>query len=133
MRLEKPQNQPSAELPKPDCRKLLSKPITVLNADNDNGHKTFFGYAKNISRSGMMIGTTNPRELGTRYRLEIPIPEPVNVTAICDCEVVWTRVWHKELCHDPGMGLRFIDLPREVATAIEDWIEHETMARMLLN
>ena len=132
MRLENHQNE-TPELAKPDSRKLLSKPITVLNAQSDNGNKTFFGYAKNISRSGMMIGTTNPRELGTKYRLEIPLPEPVNMTAVCDCEVVWTKVWEKGRCHDPGMGLRFIDLPSEVARAIEEWIERESMARMLLN
>ena len=132
MRLENHQND-SHEASKPDSRKLLSKPITVLNATNDNGHRTFFGYAKNISRSGMMIGTTNPRELGTKYRLEIPLPEPVNMTAVCDCEVVWTKVWEKGRCYDPGMGLRFIDLPSDVASATEDWIERESMARMLLN
>lgn len=132
MRLEKSQTQP-ADIPNPDSRKQLSRPITVLKADNDHGPKTFFGYAKNISRSGMMIGTTNPRELGSRFRLEIPLPEPVNVTAICDCEVVWTKVWQKGLCHNPGMGLRFLDLPTEVASAIESWIERESMASMLLN
>jgi hypothetical protein len=132
MRLENRQNE-SSEFPKPDSRKRLSRPITVLKADNSNGPKTFFGYVKNISRSGMMIGTTNPRELGTKYRLEIPFPEPVNVTAVCDCEVVWTKVWEKGRCHDPGMGLRFLDLPAEVASAIEDWIQRETMASMLLN
>ncbi len=132
MRLENRHTEQS-EFPKPDSRKRLSKPITVLNADNSNGHKTFFGYVKNISRSGMMIGTTNPRELGTKYRLEIPFPDPVNVTTVCDCEVVWTKVWEKGRCHDPGMGLRFLDLPTDVAAAIEDWIERETMASMLLN
>ncbi len=132
MRLENRQNE-SSEIPKPDSRKRLSRPITVLKADNSNGHKTFFGYVKDISRSGMMIGTTNPRALGTKYRLEIPFPEPVNVTAVCDCEVVWTKVWEKDRCHDPGMGLRFLDLPTEVASAIEEWIQRETMASMLLN
>ena len=132
MRLEKHQNQ-SSEFPNPDSRKQLSRPITVLKADDGGGHKTFFGYAKNISCSGMLIGTTNPRELGTRYRLEIPLPEPVNTIAICDCEVVWTQAWEKGRCHDPGMGLRFLDLPSEIASAIEDWIELETMAHFLLN
>ena len=75
MRLENRQNE-SSEFPKPDSRKRLSRPITVLKADNSNGQKTFFGYVKNISRSGMMIGTTNPRELGTKYRLEIPFQNP---------------------------------------------------------
>lgn len=132
MRLENRQDH-GVDLPKPDSRKQLSKPITILNADHGDGHRTFFGYAKNISRSGMMIGTTNPRELGARYRLEISLPEPVNATAVCDCEVVWTKVWEKDRCHDPGMGLRFIDLPSDIASAIQQWIERETMASMLLN
>ena len=132
MRLENSQTQPT-DIPNPDSRQLLSRPITVLKADNSDGPKTFFGYAKNISRSGMMIGTTNPRELGAKYRLEIPLPDPVNVVAICDCEVVWTKVWEKGRCHDPGMGLRFIDLSPVVAAAIEEWVERESMAAALLH
>lgn len=128
-RLDNPTTEPS----QPEPRRHLAVPITVLKVDADHGPKTFFGYAKNISRHGMMIGTTNPREPGSRYRLEIPLPEPLNVVARCTCEVVWQRCWNKEECHEPGMGLRFLDLPEEIAAAIEAWISHESLEEILWN
>jgi hypothetical protein len=42
---------------------------------------------------------------------------------ICECEVVWTRQWAKKDCHEPGMGLRFLDLPEHVGDAIDEWIQ----------
>ena len=130
MRLGKTQTQPESTL-QLDCRSNLAAPITVLNTDGNGGPKTFFGYAKNISRSGMMIGATHPKEPGTRFLLEIPLPEPINQTAVCKCEVVWKREWSKNVCHEPGMGLRFLDMPEEVATAIESWVTHQTLQHQL--
>lgn len=115
----------------PDGRTPLHSPITVLRTDGNGGPKTFFGYAKNISRSGMLIGATRPQEPGTRFLLEIPFPDPVNRVAICTCEVVWKREWAKRKCHEPGMGLRFIDLPEDIASAIDTWLELEVLQDQL--
>jgi hypothetical protein len=117
----------------PDIRTALHKPITVLKTDGNGGSKTFFGYAKNISRGGMMIGATNPREPGSRFLLEIPLPDPINLVVTCKCEVVWKRQWVKNSEHEPGMGLRFIDLPEDIAAAIDDWVERRTLQRQLWN
>ena len=114
-----------------DDRAPLRAPITVLRTDGNGGPKTFFGYAKNISRSGMMIGATSPKEPGTKFLLEIPLPEPINRTATCTCEVVWKREWAKHHPHEPGMGLRFLDLPDEIGTEIERWIETESLRQQL--
>ena len=119
------------DIPQPDHRKQLTIPITVLKADSDDSPKTFFGYAKNISRTGMMIGTTNPRDLGSRFRLEIPLPSPLNVVATCECEVVWSRRWAKNAEIEPGMGLRFLDLPEEIAAAIDKWIRRDRERHLL--
>ena len=130
MQLGNHQPEPQHSLPTDD-RKFLQAPITVLKTDGNGGPKTFFGYAKNISSSGMMIGATSPKEPGSRFLLEIPLPEPLNMVATCTCEVVWKRDWEKKKCHEPGMGLRFVDLPEEVASAIETWVERETLRRQL--
>lgn len=114
-----------------DVRKSLPAPITVLRSDREGGSKTFFGYAKNISRTGMMIGTTNPRELGSRFRLEIPLPSPIRMVATCECEVVWSRRWAKKADSEPGMGLRFLDLPEEIAAAIDEWVRSDRERHLL--
>ena len=130
MNLGKRELEPQPNFP-PDERVPLPAPITVLKSDGNGGPKTFFGYAKNISRSGMMIGATSPKEPGTRYILEIPLPDPLNLVATCTCEVVWKREWEKRKCHEPGMGLRFIDLPEDIAAAIDNWLRTEALEQQL--
>ena len=123
-----PEPQPTVLI---EDRKPLPAPLTILKTDGNGGPKTFFGYAKNISRSGMMIGATRPKEPGSRFLLEITLPEPLNLVATCTCEVVWKREWAKKKCNEPGMGLRFVDLPEEIAAAIDNWVERETLAQQL--
>ena len=55
------------------------------------------------------------------------------MVARCECEVVWKRTWAKEDQHRPGMGLRFLDLPEEAATAIEEWVEREARTELRLS
>ena len=53
--------------PKGDQRKKLRSPLLILKVRvEDGGGKAFFGYAKNISRSGIFIASTNPRAPGSR-------------------------------------------------------------------
>lgn len=111
-----PDNRPSA-----DTRKHLRAPMIVYRLRFDDGQRTFFGYSKNISRSGMFIATVNPREPGSLFKVEIPLPPPLNRTVTCTCEVVWTRQYSPRSPLEPGMGMKFNDLPEEVAAAIDSW------------
>lgn len=108
-----------------DQRGSLRSPLIVLKVKVDEGKTCFFGYAKNISRSGMFIATANPREPGSRFQVEIPLPPPLNRTVRCACEVVWQRQFSKKSSHEPGMGLRFLDLPDDTADAIHDWVKSQ--------
>lgn len=110
---------------KSDPRKNLRSPLIALRVRMDDGQKSFFGYTKNISRSGIFIGTVNPREPGSQFRVEIPLPAPLNRTVECTCEVVWKRHFTKGAPYEPGMGLRFTDLPEEIAIAIATWIDSQ--------
>jgi len=127
------QKRKTDEVPHADSRQALRSPITVLHTDAPDGHKTFFGYAKNLSKSGMMIGTINPREPGSQFWVEFLLPEPVNRLARCHCEVVWQRRYSRENQYDPGMGLRFLDLPADMAKAIDDWIHELERQELLLS
>jgi uncharacterized protein (TIGR02266 family) len=113
---EKPQ-QPQGE-----PRRNLRSPLLVLRVRLDDGRKTFFGYAKNIGRGGIFIATVNPKEPGTRFQVEIPLPAPLCRNLQCFCEVVWKRDFSPNSLYEPGMGLKFIDLPDEHAVRIDQWV-----------
>jgi len=108
-----------------DQRKSLRSPLLVLKVKVDSGRKSFFGYAKNISKSGMFIATTNPRDAGSRFQVEIPLPTPLNRTVDCTCEVVWNRQFSRKSEQEPGMGLRFCDLEETIARDIDTWVRQQ--------
>ncbi len=107
---------------KPDLRKRLRAPLLVTKVRMDPGGRIFFGYAKNLSRGGIFIATTNPRDAGSRFELEMDLPAPLNLPLRCTCEVVWKREFSRKSPYEPGMGLKFLDLPEETAQRIEQWI-----------
>lgn len=110
---------------KGDKRARLRAPLLVLKVRLEDGGKVFFGYARNLSRSGIFIATTNPREPGSRFKVEIPLPAPIGQIVQCSCEVVWKREFSLKSRYEPGMGLKFLDLPEEVATLIENWVAEQ--------
>lgn len=107
---------------RPDRRKQLRAPLIVRRVKLDVPDRTFFGYTKNLSRSGMFIASTNPRQPGSRFRVEIPLPPPLDRRVECECEVVWHRLYSRTAAYEPGMGLRFLDLPEGIADSIDEWI-----------
>ena len=107
----------------PDKRKNLRAPLIVLKVKLDDGNKAFFGYAKNISRSGLFIATVNPKEPGSTFRIEIPLPEPINHKIQCEAEVVWKRYYTRGGPNEPGMGMKFNNMPEHLAELIDLWVQ----------
>jgi c-di-GMP-binding flagellar brake protein YcgR len=118
------EEQPTQEAKEAQNRKHLRSPMIILNIINAGGSKTFFGYGKNISLGGMFIGTVNPREIGAHFRLEIPLPAPILKVVQCECEVVWNRQFSKGSTLEPGMGLKFLDLPESDGESIDRWVRY---------
>ena len=117
------QEQPPPFLPEgEDQRQYLRVPLIVYRVRLDDGHRSFFGYSRNISRGGLFISTVNPREPGSRFEVEIPLPPPHQRLLRCHCEVAWVRRFDPRSLDPPGMGLRFLDLAEVEAEAIEAWI-----------
>lgn len=107
----------------PDKRRDLRTPLIVLKVKLDDGKKAFFGYAKNISRSGLFIATVNPKEPGSRFQVEIPLPPPIGRNVQCESEVVWKRNYTRGGPYEPGMGLRFLDMPEHLSDLIDLWVK----------
>ncbi|MCD6527570.1 MAG: PilZ domain-containing protein [Desulfuromonas sp.] len=110
------------ERPSADTRTMLRAPLMIKKIRCDDGTKVFFGYSTNISCSGLFISTVNPAEPGSRFQIEIPLPAPLKMEVRCECETIWKRNYSPKSPYEPGMGIRFIDLPDEVRKKIDSWI-----------
>lgn len=106
----------------PDKRRTLRYPIIILKVTEEGKKEHLFGYAKNISRSGLFIQSVNPRAAGERFTISFNIPN-TEIQVRCQCEVVWMRKYHPKASVEPGYGIRFLDLSAGVADAIDDWIK----------
>jgi hypothetical protein len=104
-------------------RCALRVPLIIEKLPCGDGRKTFFGYARNISCSGLFVATVSPREPGEQFDLQVTLPAPASLTISCRCEVVWKRHFVQGGKFEPGMGLRFLDLPREQVEALESWLK----------
>ncbi|MCF6267230.1 MAG: PilZ domain-containing protein [Desulfuromusa sp.] len=111
--------------PKADLRKSLRSPLIIQKVHIDGERPAFFGYSKNISKSGMFIATTNPIQPGEQINLEFPLPVPLKGTVRCLCEVIWKRPHGTHLPFEPGMGMKFIDMPEDVSDQLDDWIKEQ--------
>jgi uncharacterized protein (TIGR02266 family) len=109
-----------------DKRRNLRIPLIVEKIPCGEGRRTFLGYARNLSRGGLFVSTTNPREPGDQFDLYVTLPPTAGVTLSCRCEVVWKRQLAPGRKLDPGMGLRFLDLSAESADALECWLRSIT-------
>jgi uncharacterized protein (TIGR02266 family) len=107
-------------------RRAIRAPLIIEKVPCDDGHKTFFGYAKNISRGGLFIATVKPRELGEVFHIEWTLPTKPRCTMRCRCEVVWKHHFQRKGANEPGMGLRFLDLADADGDKIEEWVVEQT-------
>ena len=103
-------------------------PLIVEKIPIEDGQKTFFGYAKNISRGGLFIATVKPREPGEEFTIELTLPLSPRHLIRCRSEVIWKRHYHKKEPLEPGMGMRFIDLSDTDGDKIDAWVEAHTEA-----
>ena len=103
----------------PDRRKDIRAHFAVLEVRGKYKRDSFFGYAKNLSRSGMYLSTPNPRGPGDVVSISFRMPFE-NVLVNCACQVVWKKTKTDE--HGgPGMGIRFLDLEGAIGEKIKEW------------
>lgn len=119
------QKTPKYSAAQTNQRSALRAPLIVERIACEDALKTFFGYAKNISRGGLFVSTLKPREPGEQFDIELtlPLPQPLHVR--CRVEVVWKRHFVRKGAHEPGMGLRFIELADDIGVRIDDWISSQ--------
>ena len=113
-----PQEPPAAE----EKRRDLRVPLRVLRVEGSerNKHEIFFGYASNISASGLFIQTPNPKDVGTQVHLSFTLPVSKEKVT-CTAEVIWIRNYSGK-GSTPGMGLKFVELSKELAASVDRFI-----------
>lgn len=109
------------DYPPSDRRTNIRGAILVTQVKMGDERRYFFGYAKNVSRSGIFIQTVTPKNVGDKFNIEFVIPKS-DIHVKCSCEVIWSRHYSKTDKKEPGMGLNFIDLDLSVADRIEEWV-----------
>ena len=109
-------------------RRGFRAPVLILQVKLEEDRKVFLGYAKNISRGGLFIASTNPREPESTFKVEFTLPENGNHTINCTARVVWKRDYSPSKTYEPGMGLQFIDLGEEDGKLIKEWVDKTQLA-----
>lgn len=102
-------------------RKNLRGQLIVLKVVGEDRRGSFFGYAKTISRGGMFITSVNPRSIGEEFELSFKLPaggSEVKSKAV----VIWRREYDPKLKLEPGMGIKFLDLPDDIREKIDEWV-----------
>ena len=107
-----------------DRRAYPRSPVVVREARLISGMEVFFGYAQNISRSGLFIGTTKRRPPGEIYEIQFYLPE-LEKNFRCKAKVIWFRPYRKDSPHPPGLGLEFLELTPEEASVIDQWVDQQ--------
>jgi uncharacterized protein (TIGR02266 family) len=116
-------HSPSGQDPEAEKRRSLRIPLRVVRVDasDHRGVEIFFGYASNISVTGLFIQTPSPRERGTKFRISFVLPNATKDKVTCEGEVIWTKNFAGK-GSTPGMGLRFSDLNAQALDAIERFV-----------
>src|SRR5258705_11367186 len=115
------QDNPEVVVPLP--RMSLSPPIPVEQIKGKDERNKFFGYAVNITRDGIFVPTVNPKPVGFRTRIRMPLSK-MKTEIIGEIEVVWSKPFDPRKSQQPsGMGIKFIDLPEDKKLLIDAFMK----------
>ena len=96
-------------------------PFRALHVRGESKRLFFSGYVKNLSIGGLFLQTTNPKPVGTKLRIHIPLEQEL-APLECAAEVVWVQPFDVRSKTPPGMGLHFIDLEARAVHRIEAYL-----------
>ena len=108
-------------------RSALRTAIVISNTRIGDERQYFFGYAKNLSKTGALIHTLTPKNVGEVFNIEFAIPR-TDIVVKCQARVVWKREFGSEDKLPPGMGIEFMDIDPEIAEKVDEWIHKRESA-----
>ena len=95
-----------------------------VKVDLESDHNFYTGLTQNISAGGLFIATNAIRKIGDRITLQFSLPGAPEPLAV-ETEVRWIRENSALSRVDgaTGMGVRFVNLSAQAATAIQQFLE----------
>jgi uncharacterized protein (TIGR02266 family) len=95
-----------------------------VKVDLESDHNFYTGLTQNISAGGLFIATNAIRKIGDRITLQFSLPGTPEPLAV-ETEVRWIRENSALSRVDgaTGMGVRFVNLSPQAATAIQQFLE----------
>ena len=107
-------------------RKAVRLPVKISDIKGQKGDDFFvFEFVKNISSDGLFISTINPLPQGEIFTVEFFL-NMIKVHIRCRVEVMWSRNEKPGSNYETGMGVRFLDLEKDIKERIESWIKTST-------
>lgn len=95
----------------------------IFRATVTAGHTARTAYATMISERGVFIRSMNPFEPGTHVLLALDLPSAKPL--VLDGEVIYQVSLNRERFSEPGMGVKFVNLPPEVKMGLKTFIESQ--------
>jgi uncharacterized protein (TIGR02266 family) len=102
-------------------RSALRTAIALTKTRIGDERQYFFGYAKNLSKTGAFVHTLTPKNVGEEFNIEFAIPR-TDIFVKCQARVVWKREFGSNDKLPPGMGIEFMDIDPEIADKVDEWI-----------
>jgi uncharacterized protein (TIGR02266 family) len=100
--------------------------LKSLPVDYSAGKDQLFSYTSNFSAGGAFIRTISPSPVGEKLDVSLRIPD-INLHVKAEARVAWTNEYetHGRKSCLPGMGIEFINLPPNVKTALQSFIQDQ--------
>lgn len=116
-------NTLGAVAPNPADRRTATRHEIELEVGLETDHNFYTGLTQDISSGGLFVATHQLKRIGEHIKLKFKLPNMVAAVEI-DTEVRWVRE-SGPMNHgmEPGMGLKFIDIPAEVKAAMESFLK----------
>jgi uncharacterized protein (TIGR02266 family) len=94
-----------------------------VEVDFSDHHNFYTGFTQDISEGGLFVATYSLREIGTEIDLTFELPNGREIQVLG--QVRWLRD-PNDVDDDtpPGMGIQFVGLSPEDASAIHEYVEH---------
>ena len=102
-------------------RASLRRDIPAMRVRILGGGRDMFGFARNISRSGMMVHTSGLCRIGEEMSIEFDLPA-LGMNIKCRYRIVWRQV-QGPMSGTAREGLKFLDLDPISADSIDRWIQ----------
>lgn len=117
MAAEKPipdEVEPERTGPQGSERRQAPRVLVNLEVDFASQDNFLFAYIRDISTTGIFVGTESPEPAGTRLNLRFTAPGTAEVLDV-EGEVIWVNPYRPGSRDNlnPGMGVRFIGLSPE--------------------